>query len=254
VSTVESGGQNVPRRFWQRCDEVLGTGAALTTAYDRLARLGTAAAAPPSDRGPGAADRDWESLTPAQVVAACRDLGWRAGRCGSRVELACGPGVEALEVSRAAGVLAVRWWLHTDGAPDALRGLPSLPAPRDALAAIDAGNRFLFLVQAGACPWPVPGPAAAHLPGGRSRTVVRWHAAGSTIPLPPSAGERERPVVWACPPPAQPRLADPVVLLGLLAPASAVARDRRLRLPGGIDVIPVTARQPRGTDWQSQGG
>jgi hypothetical protein len=54
--------------------------------------------------------------------------------------------------------------------------------------------------------------------------------------------------VWVCPPPPRPHLADPVVLLGLLAPASAVARDRRLRLPGGIDVIPVTAPPAGPTD------
>ena len=51
---------------------------------------------------------------------------------------------------RPAGVVAVHWWLHTGGAPDEIRGLPALPGPQDALAVIAAGDRYLFLVQAGA--------------------------------------------------------------------------------------------------------
>src|SRR6187549_3693793 len=38
VSTVESGGQNVPRIFWERSDAALGAGASLIARYDRLAR------------------------------------------------------------------------------------------------------------------------------------------------------------------------------------------------------------------------
>jgi hypothetical protein len=47
-------------------------------------------------------------------------------------------------------------------------------------------------------------------------------------------------VAWACPPPARPRLADPVVLLDLLGRAAELADDRGglLRLPGGICVVP----------------
>ena len=253
VSTVESGGQNVARGFWQRCDEVLGTGATLAAAYDQLAHLPAEAAAPSGDsQAPGTGEQGWEMFTAAQAVSAYRELGWCAARRGSRVELVCGSGVEALEVSRAAGVLAVRWWLHTAGAPDAVRGLPSLPSPADALAVIDAGDRFLFLVQAGACPWAGPVPAAVHPPGATTGAVVRWHAAGSTILAPPSAGSHGQPVVWACPPPRRPRLADPVVLLDLLARAAALTRDERLRLPGGIDVIPVSVPPAGDTAQQFQ--
>lgn len=39
IANVEIGRQNVPRDFWQRCDEVLGTDGALTSAYDELQAL-----------------------------------------------------------------------------------------------------------------------------------------------------------------------------------------------------------------------
>jgi len=176
-------------------------------------------------------------------VAAYRELGWLAEQAGGRVKLVCGTGVEALEVPRAAGVLAVRWWLHTGGVPDEIRGLPGLPSPRDALAVIAAGDRFLFLVQPGACPWAGPDPAdmppATDPPGA---AVVRWHAGGSTIPAPPSVDGSGQKSAWAYPPPDRPRLADPVILLDLLAPAAATAsHQRRLRLPGGTCVVPATS-------------
>jgi tetratricopeptide (TPR) repeat protein len=41
VANVETGRQHVPRAFWQRCDEVLATDGALTTAYDELQALVT---------------------------------------------------------------------------------------------------------------------------------------------------------------------------------------------------------------------
>jgi DNA-binding XRE family transcriptional regulator len=249
VSAVESG-MRAARTFWERCDHALGTGTALRNAYDQSVRQRAAAAdwraaqarsangslapaALPAGGGLGAA-------TAAEAVAAYRDLGWRPALAGGRVALVCGMGVEALEVPRAAGVVAVRWWLYTGGVPDAIRRLPALPGPGDALVAVDAGDRFLFLVQAGACPWAGPDLAAARpapqIPG----VVVRWHAAGSTIPVPPSPGGGGPQVAWACPPPARPRLADPVVLLDLLARAAELADDQRglLRLAGGICVVP----------------
>ncbi|MBM0255520.1 helix-turn-helix domain-containing protein [Micromonospora sp. 4G55] len=43
VANVEVGRQRPPRRFWERCDEVLGTGGQLTAAFDQLQVLRRAA-------------------------------------------------------------------------------------------------------------------------------------------------------------------------------------------------------------------
>jgi hypothetical protein len=71
--------------------------------------------------------------------------------------------------------------------------------------------------------------------------VVRWHASDSRIPVPPSQDDGGQPVTWAYPPPARLALADPVVLLDLLARAVALAGcgDQPLRLPGGTIVAPA---------------
>jgi DNA-binding XRE family transcriptional regulator len=253
VSTVEGGGQNAPRVFWERCDDVLGTGTALTAGYDRLAdrraaaHHGTAAsgAAGPARRGEAGPSAGLEAGIAAEAVAAYRHLGWQAQSAAGRVELVCGAGVEALEVPRAAGVVAVRWWLHTGGVPDQIRGLPGLPGPQDALAVVAAADRFLFLVQAGACPWTdaeLPGPPAA----GDAAAGVRWHCGGSRIPVPPSRDADGKQVRWACPPPRRVRLADPVILLDLLAKAAALTggQCRQLTLPGGIAVVPTPGGTP----------
>ncbi|HUZ24228.1 MAG TPA: helix-turn-helix transcriptional regulator [Streptosporangiaceae bacterium] len=257
VSTVESGGQNVPRAFWERCDEALGTGTTLTAGHDRLAASRLAASPPAGSRltgsrlagsrasaghgeappGPG---RGLGAGSVADALEVYQVLGWQVEHVEGRVELVCGAGVEALEVPRAAGMVAVRWWLHTGGVPDQIRGLPGLPGPRDALAVIAARDRWYFLVQAGACPWACPqtaGPAAA----GIAEVVVRWHAEGSRIPAPPSRDRAGHEVDWGHPPPARVRLADPVVLLDLLARAVALtgSQGHTLTLPGGVSVVPA---------------
>jgi len=248
VSTVESGSQNVPRAFWERSDAVLGTGAALTARYDRLterrtARIRPAAAGAGPQQEPRQAGRGLDSRIAAEAVAAYRQLGWRAEHAGGQVELVCGHGVEALEVPRPAGVMAVHWWLHTGGAPDEIRGLPALPGPQGALAVIAAGDRYLFLVQPGACPWAGPDLAVAAPAGRPPGGLVHWHAAGSRIPAPPSRDARGPRAEWGYPPPGVVRLADPVILLDLLAKAVAVAGHRRhlLTLPGGISVVPAAS-------------
>jgi DNA-binding XRE family transcriptional regulator len=256
VSTVESGTQNAPRIFWERSDAALGAGSSLITRYDRLAR-GRVARFPHAATGTGGhrdgeAGRGLNAGVAAEAIAAYRQQGWRAEHTGGRIELVCGDGVEALEVPRPAGVVAIHWWLHTGGAPDEIRGLPALPGPQDALAVVAAGDRFLFLVQPGACPWAGPDLAVA-TPAGRSRGVmVRWHAGGSRIAAPPSVDTGGQRVKWAYPPPGQIQLADPIVLLDLLAKAVAVAGHRRhlLTFPGGVSVVPATrpaaaVREPR---------
>jgi DNA-binding XRE family transcriptional regulator len=255
VSTVESGTQNVPRIFWERSDAALGAGASLIARYDRLAQ-GRVARFPHTAVGTGGheegeAGRGLNTGVAAEAIAAYRRQGWRVEHMGGRIELICGDGVEALEVPRPAGVVAVRWWLHTGGAPDETRGLPTLPGPQDALAVVAAGDRFLFLVQPGACPWVGPDLAVATPGGGAPGALVRWHAGGSRIPAPPSRDPRGQGVTWAHPAPGRVRLADPIVLLDLLVKAVALAGHRRHRLtfPGGISVVPAAtaaaAREPR---------
>jgi len=171
VSTVESGSQNVPRIFWERSDAALGAGAALIARYDRLAQGRVArfphAAAGTGGHEDGEAGRGLNAGVAAEAAVAYRRQGWQVEHTGGRIELVCGDGVEALEVPRPAGVVAVHWWLHTGGAPDEIRGLPALPGPQDALAVVAAGDRFLFLVQPGACPWV--GPDLAVRDPGRGR-------------------------------------------------------------------------------------
>jgi DNA-binding XRE family transcriptional regulator len=255
VSTVESGTQNVPRIFWERSDAALGAGSSLIARYDRLAQGRVArfphAAAGAGGPGERAAGRGLNTGVAAEAVAAYRRQGWPVEHEGGRIELVCGDRVEALEVPQPAGVVAVHWWLHTGGAPDEIRGLPALPGPQDALAVVAAGDRFLFLVQPGACPWTGPDLAVA-TPGGSSPGVlVRWHAGGSRIPAPPSRDPRGQRVTWAHPPPGRVRLADPIVLLDLLVKAVALAGHRRhlLTFPGGISVVPAATaaamREPR---------
>lgn len=283
VSTVEGGGQNAPRLFWERCDAILGTGTMFTAGYDAIARQ---AGGGIGGRAGGLAPLDGRLLdaaTVAEVAGACRRLGWRTEAGHGRVSLLCGPGVDgtgvsgtgvsgtgaggasagwtggvggagvdALEVPRAAGMVAARWWLHTGGQPDEIRGLPALPSPADALAVIAAGERWYFLVQAGACPWDphaegphAEGPQAAAsagpgMPGGGG-PVLRWHAEGSRVPVPPSRDEDGELAAWAYRPPARFRPADPVVLLGLLALAARVTGEAGvLTLPGGVRVLPAS--------------
>lgn len=242
VSTAESGGQNMPRVFWERSDSALGPGTALAYRHDRLAQRRLAF---PVGAGTAyAASEETQALdtgTVAGAVAAYRRLGWGAEAAADQVVLVCGSGVEALEVPRAAGVVAVRWWLHTGGMPDGIRGLPGLPGPRDALAVVAAGARFFFLAQAGACPWAGPGPAAASLDRSAAGPVVRWHFGGSRILAPPSPDADGHRVEWAHPPPSRLLLADPVVLLDLLARAVALTGqgEQVLTLFGGVRVMPA---------------
>jgi DNA-binding XRE family transcriptional regulator len=262
VSTVESGGQNVPRIFWERSDAALGTGTALLARYDRLpqrrlAGLSRTAAGAWAREETRHARRGLGADIVADAVAAYMRLGWRVHDGDGQVDLVCGNGIEALEVPRPAGVVAVHWWLHTGGAPDEIRRLPALPGPQDALAVIAAGDRYLFLVQSGACPWAGPDLAVAPPAGGPPGVAVRWHADGSRIPAPPSLDGHGQRVAWAYPPPNRVRLANPIVLLDLLARAATLTRHRRqLGFPGGISVVPAasaaTVCEPRPDERHGQ--
>ena len=105
--------------------------------------------------------------------------------------------VDALELPRQAGKLALAWWRYTGGLADQVRGLPALPAPEEAAAVIDAGTVFYFLAQAGECPWSDPARAQSR-PGDLTHEGwVRWHTDGGRIaalPGPAAAGPRCR---WA---------------------------------------------------------
>src|SRR5262249_54078816 len=80
VSTVEGGGQNAPRLFWERCDAVLGTGTMLTAGYDAIARPAASGAG-----GPAPLDgRLLDAATVREVAGACRRLGWRTDTAHGR--------------------------------------------------------------------------------------------------------------------------------------------------------------------------
>ena len=237
ISMAERGAQDMSRVFWQRCDAALAPEPALAALYEQLAHIRAATRSLLGTR------------TPEEAVAAYQSLGWGAEADRGRVALVAGAGVDALEVPRATGVLAIHWWLYTKGAPDEIRGLPGLPSPASALTVIAAGGRFFFLTQPGAFPWAEAEPGPGSLDGGAGGAEVRWHAGGSRIPAPPSAPASGHLAEWAHPPPARPRLADPVVLLDLLSRVAVMThhRDRVLTLPGGLRVVPATSSpQPGG--------
>jgi len=263
VSTVESGSQHVLRIFWERCDAALGTAQALATAYDRLQQRQAELRRAEADRAreSSAARLDASrrrsrrpDLGPVSI-AEYGQLGWMADEHAERLELVTGTVVDALELQRPAGMLAVQWWLGSDGAADEIRGLPALPHPDEALAVIAAGPRFFFLVAAGACPWDEEirsAPAASTVDD--DATAIRWHARGSRIPAPPGPTADGSRVTWVHVPvltAEAPRLANPITLLDMLAKATAAVRNQptALTLPGGILAVPARTSPPfRRTD------
>ncbi len=257
VSNAETGHPEVARAFWARCDAVLRTGRSFTVAFDQVKHAeqrraaGLPAAGP--DSGLGAfrlARKRVCSADPAEALAGYQDLGWAVAPAQGGLDLATGDVADALELPRAAGMLAMSLWLYSRGQPDHVRQLPALPHPARALVVITAGDRCYFLAAAGGCPWTGSDPAP--LPGGGddvAGAVIRWHARGGQIPVPPSrlpAGQR---AAWAHLPERPVRLAPAIALLGLLGTAAAAAGHHRagLTLPGGIRVIPAPARPAAST-------
>ncbi|MGH3156811.1 MAG: helix-turn-helix transcriptional regulator [Streptosporangiaceae bacterium] len=236
VSNAEAGGY-ARRQFWERCDELFGTGGLFARGYDEAHQE---AGGPPDnarevlellrDAGdPGAAP---------QALAAYQKLGWPVEKHEGRLLLVTGTVIDALELPRPAGALAARWWLYSGGRADEVRGLPALPRPDQALAVIDTGHSFFFIAQASG-PWHAPGiPAPAGAPRAAG-PAIRWHCLGSRIPLPPSV-VNGRPADWAHLPSQRMRLSPAIGLLDLLAKAAAAGLDAGvLTFPHEVLVIPV---------------
>lgn len=236
ISTVESaGGSWASRDFWRQCDQALGTGGTLTARFEEIPREPT---------GPRThARRDEPGSEPKGGYSG---LGWPVEEQEDGPELVTGHVVDALEVSRAAGIMAARWWQYTGGVADEVRGLPALPPLEEALAVIEAGPVLFFLVAAGHCPWA---PAYGTGPGPAGETegpLIRWHAAGSRIPAPPLPAGADGRARWAHFPTGRVRLASPIALLDLLAKAAATTRRDRdaLVLPGGVLAVPAVGPRP----------
>lgn len=251
VSNAEIGHPDVARGFWVRCDEVLKTSKPFASAFDQVRAAegrhghGAAEAMPGAGAGePRRVLRAICSFTVAGALARYRELGWPVRPCEGGVELVTGTVVDALELPRPAGVLAMSLWLYSRGRADAVRRLPALPDPAQALAVMTAGDRCFFLAVAGDSPWAgsEPGPVVHQ---GAGMGVIRWHAGGGAIPVPPSRLPGGQVAAWAHLPVRQMRLAPPVALLGLLATAVSMASggEAGLTLPGGIRVVSA-ARQP----------
>jgi hypothetical protein len=175
-----------------------------------------------------------------------------SGRDG-RLELATGEVVDALELPLAPGLLAATLWLHSRGRADEAGGLPPLPDPAQSLAVFTAGKRCFFLAASGCCPWAGDAPGLAGdrgRPGDpgraaseeRGRPVIRWHADGGRILVPPSRLPGGGRAAWACLPALPIVPAPPAALLSLLATAAASAgrHAAALTLPGGVRLVPAS--------------
>lgn len=268
--TLESAnGGAVARGFWERCDTIFGTGEKYAHRWDDIqqhvqaARTLAAAARrrPGPRRSASAGTADLQAirtlrtadLSPegiARARTACAQLGWPVTPDPAPPELLTGTVLDALEVPRAAGMLAIQWWLETGGAADPIRQLPAMPRPDQALAAIAAAGRVYFLARTGASPWVLvgppreaPGPIQSP-PADVTRTagpVVLWHSSGSRIPLPPGPGPDGEPAYWTDLPSRRAVLGFPVALLELLAKAVSATHGKTmaLRLPGDVLALPA---------------
>jgi len=251
ISNAENGSRDLGRDFWAACDRAFGLGTHFSD-WHRRVNAGLAVSAP-ARPGPGAelpvSAAVAELADLAGALAEYMQLGWPVmQRPGGGLALATGAVVDALEVSRAAGMIAAHSWLESGGREDSIRGLPALPSPTACLAAIDAGDRWYILTRSGASPWTVPAPrrngqVVAVSATARPRPAadgVLWHAGNSSVPLPPSPAPGAGPVTWAFLPHPTLQLAPPVTVLHLLGRTAAMARaPGALALPGGTLVTPA---------------
>jgi DNA-binding XRE family transcriptional regulator len=250
VSNAEIGHPDVARTFWARCDDVLKTGQAYIRAFDqvRAIELRQAAGLPAvvSDAGeasPGPAGHLASCDEMAEALAGYQGLGWPAVEGDAGAELLTGDVLDALELPRAAGMLAASLWLYSQGQADDARRLPALPHPARSMAVITADERCFFLAAAGCCPWTgrSSGPAGGCPADAAAGPVIRWHADGGRIPVPPSRLPGGSRAAWAHLPSRPVLLAPPASVLALLATAAASAGHGPpgLTLPGGIRLIPA---------------
>ena len=249
LSTVESGVQRAGRAFWEACDSVLGTGGEFALGYDQTRGHQAAERAqtlvPPPGQMQVPARQGLRAATLADALPAYRALGWPVAADGDVAELVTGTVLDALEVPQAAGILAASWWERTGGAADQIRGLPALPDPQRSLTAIACAGQFFFLTAAGSCPWSGEHPVA-DVRHPRDAPVVRWHSGASRIPAPPARSRDGQPATWAYLPAGEIRLPSPVMLLDLLAKASAATwhDSGALILPGGVLAVGVLGSPP----------
>jgi hypothetical protein len=239
VSHAEKGRGRVGRNFWVVADRLLGTGGLFAGLYDMVREAlepGRRAAVRGGAMVP--CELAMTAAAPVTALASYRRLGWPVAVRGDVLELVTGKMADVLEVRRPAGAVAAGAWRESGGAGGAVRGLAQLPAPDAALAVIDAGDRWFFLIRRG-FPWQ-PGaelgrPAAAS-------AQIWWHSGGSRVPLPPSKAGTAA-ARWAYLPAALLQLPPPLAVLGLLDWAVALTGEPGvLRLPGGAAVAPARPR------------
>jgi hypothetical protein len=250
IANAETGGARVGRQFWEHADLVLGTGELFVRGYDRVrAQLAaesraTAVRRLSHEEEPGEQGRPAEGLESSEVAEvrrACHARGWPVEEdADGKLWLVTGTMVDVLEVPHQAGMVAIGWWLYTRGVPDEIRGLPALPDPAQALAVVSAGPASYFLTRSGAFPWTHRDmDAIAPAPSARS-AVVRWHADGSRILLPPSRLINGENAAWAHAPAEDGRLPSPMALLHVLAQVTLATREGTgLTLPGGVRALPA---------------
>jgi transcriptional regulator with XRE-family HTH domain len=245
VSHAETGIGDTGREFWVIADRLLGTDGLFAECHDLIREYlgqGKRSAVTCDGIDELRCHLILKSAEPYAALAAYRRLGWPVSADGDRLALAAGTVADVLEVTRPAGAVAAAWWLETGGAENAVRGLGALPAPGISLAVIDAGERWYFLVSTGSFPWGTEGrDNAGAAPEG---ATVRWHAAGSSIPAPPSkAGQAA--ARWAHLPVSALQPAPALAVLDLLGKAAAMTRaPGTLRLPGGAVAVPAILSHP----------
>ena len=246
VANAETGHARIGRPLWERADRVLGTGELFARGFDRI-QVHASTAAQASATLPQTCDIQpaeptalggLRSQTAGEALVACQERGWPAEEDrGGRLWLVTGTAIDVLEVPRAAGMVAMAWWLYTRGVPDEIRRLPVLPDPAAALAVIAAGPRCYFLARSGASPWTRQDADGSGAP---DRAAVRWHADGSRVLAPPSPLADGVRAVWAHVPSPGGQLASPMALLHVLAQAVAGTRHGdSLLLPGGVRAVPA---------------
>jgi DNA-binding XRE family transcriptional regulator len=140
LSNAETGNRDKSRKFWQACDDVLGTGTHFADSYDRIYAGHEPAPSPKATATPAlrlsAALKSSRDL--AGTLAEYRLLGWpvRPGPHGA-LALPTGEAADAFEVPRAVDVIVARSWLETRG-----KGRPSARPPGTALPDdAPSGNR-----------------------------------------------------------------------------------------------------------------